>query len=102
MAAGGIEVDEPSGEGRVKAEAGNKEPRVELPAGPDGSGEDAGSEGSGVVVVRRRWTRGVEGGALCWRWGWRWGGCGNGCEPEMGGRVKGRGEEEAGGRRRGY
>jgi hypothetical protein len=65
MTAGRVEIDEPGGEDRVEAKARHEEPGVELPTGPNGSGEDARSEDGGVVVVVvRRWARGEEGGAL--------------------------------------
>jgi hypothetical protein len=64
-AAGRVEIDKPGGEDRVEAKSRHEEPRVELPTGPDGSGEDAGSEDGGVVVVVVRiWARREEGGVL--------------------------------------
>jgi hypothetical protein len=66
---------------------------VELPTGPNGSGEDAGSEDGGVIaMVVRRWARGEEGGDLSRRRRWRR--CAIGCRTEIAGRLEGRDGEE--------
>lgn len=105
MAARRVEVNKPGGEDRIEATSRHEEPGVELPTGPNGSGEDAGSEDGGVIVmVVRRWARGEEGGDLGRRWRWRWRRYAIGCRMEIAGRLEGRDGEkviEACRRRRG-
>jgi hypothetical protein len=66
MDAGRVEIDEPCGEGRVEAESGHEEPRVELSAKTKSLGSDGGSEGGDVAVVQR--LRGGEVRGITWTW----------------------------------
>jgi hypothetical protein len=99
MDAGRVEIDKPCGEGRVEAESGDKEPRVELSAKTKSLGSDGGSEGGDVAVVWR--PRGGEVRGITWMWrrcrDWF---AGSGAE--KGARLEGRAEETevaAGGKR---
>lgn len=66
LAAGRIQVDELGGQYRVRAEARDEEPAMELPTGAQGTRGNAGLEDGGVVVVGM--GRRGEAGVGAWRW----------------------------------